>query len=57
MEAIYYGEGEEIKRNRWFYFSKMKMSPLTAKLKCFHERGKDEVESGAITEVSGDGFW
>ncbi len=29
------------------------MSPLTATLKCPHERGKDRVESEAGTEVSG----
>jgi hypothetical protein len=34
----------------------MKMSPITAKLKCPHERGKDRGESEAVTEVSGDGF-
>lgn len=32
------------------------MSPPIAELKCPHERGKDRVESEAVTEVSGDGF-
>jgi len=32
------------------------MSPLTAKLKCPHGRGKDIYESEAVTEVGGDGF-
>jgi hypothetical protein len=36
--------------------SKIEMSPLTAKLKCPHGRGKDIDESEAVTEVSGDGF-
>jgi hypothetical protein len=30
------------------------MSPLTAELKCPHERGTDNFESEAVTEVSGD---
>jgi hypothetical protein len=36
--------------------SKIEMSPLPAKLKCPHGRGKDTDESEAVTEVSGDGF-
>jgi hypothetical protein len=36
--------------------SKIEMSPLTAKLKCPHGRGKDIYESEAVTEVGGDGF-
>jgi hypothetical protein len=36
--------------------SKGKASPLTAKLKCPHERGKAFIESEAITEVARDGF-
>jgi len=36
--------------------SKVEMSPLTAKLKWPHGRGKDVQESEAVTEVRGDGF-
>jgi cytochrome c-type biogenesis protein CcmH/NrfF len=36
--------------------SKIEVSPLTAKLKCPHGRGKDIYESEAVTEVDGDGF-
>jgi hypothetical protein len=36
--------------------SKIEMSPITAKLKCPHGRGKDTDESEAVTEVSGDGI-
>jgi cytochrome c-type biogenesis protein CcmH/NrfF len=36
--------------------SKIEMSPLTAKLKCPHGRGKDIHESEAVTEARGDGF-
>jgi hypothetical protein len=36
--------------------SKIEMSPITAKLKCSHGRGKDTDESEAVTEVRGDGF-
>jgi hypothetical protein len=36
--------------------SKIEMSPITAKLKCPHGRGKDTDESEAVTEVRGDGF-
>ena len=32
------------------------MSPLTAKLKCPHGRGKDTNESEAVTEVACNGF-
>jgi ATP-dependent protease HslVU (ClpYQ) peptidase subunit len=32
------------------------MSPLMAKLKCPHGRGKDNHELEAVTEVSGDGL-
>jgi hypothetical protein len=31
--------------------SKIEMSPITAKLKCPHGRGKDIRESKAVTEV------
>jgi hypothetical protein len=36
--------------------SKIEMSPITAKLKCPHGRGKDIDESEAVTEARGDGF-
>jgi cytochrome c-type biogenesis protein CcmH/NrfF len=36
--------------------SKVEMSPITAKLKCPHGRGKDIDESEAVTEARGDGF-
>jgi hypothetical protein len=36
--------------------SRIEMSPLTAELKCPHERGKDNNESEAVTEVPGDEF-
>jgi hypothetical protein len=36
--------------------SKIEMSPLSAKLKCPHGRGKATNESEAVTSVSGDGF-
>jgi hypothetical protein len=32
--------------------SKVKMSPITAELKCPHGRGKNSIESGAVTEVA-----
>ena len=32
------------------------MSPLTAKVKCPHERGEDTNESEAVTEVACDGW-
>jgi hypothetical protein len=56
LGAIYYAKGEGVKRNRWLCVSKVEMSPITAKLKCPHGRGKDKVESEAVTEISGDGF-
>jgi hypothetical protein len=28
------------------------MSPITAKLKCLHGRGKDLIETEAVTEVA-----
>jgi hypothetical protein len=34
-----------------FCVSKIEMSPITAKLKCPHGRGKDIRESKAVTEV------
>jgi len=36
--------------------SKIEMSPITAKFKYPHGRGKDIHESKAVTEVRGDGF-
>ena len=35
---------------------KVKMSPLTAKVKCPHGRGEDTNESEAVTEVACNGF-
>jgi hypothetical protein len=32
--------------------SKVIMSPITAELKCPHGRGKDTIESEAVTEVA-----
>jgi hypothetical protein len=57
LGVIYSGKGEKVKRNWWFCVSQMKMSSLTAKLKCPPtEKGKDKVESEAVTEISGHGF-
>jgi hypothetical protein len=36
--------------------SKVERSPETAELKCFHENGKNRIESETVIEVSGNGF-
>lgn len=44
------GRGVKVRRARCV--SKVKMSPITAELKCPHGRGKDLIESEAVTEVA-----
>jgi hypothetical protein len=41
-----------VNENKKWCVSKVKMSPLTAELKCPHERGKAFIESEAVTEVA-----
>jgi hypothetical protein len=40
-----------VKKKMIICVSKIEMSPITAKLKCPHGRGKDIRESKAVTEV------
>jgi hypothetical protein len=41
-----------VKKKRGQCVSKVRMSPITAELKCPHGRGKDSIESEAVTEAA-----
>jgi hypothetical protein len=45
-------QGKRVKDFFKVCVSKVKMSPITAELKCPHERGKDTIESEAAPEVA-----